>query len=60
MCSNKITKHNLFNGSRCKTCKITFDKFIYVGSTYRELDERFNEYKNAVDFVCQPPEKNGS
>ena len=28
-----------------KIYKITFDNFIYIGSTYRELEERFKEHK---------------
>jgi hypothetical protein len=30
-----------------KIYKITFDNNIYIGSTYRTLDERFDEHKKA-------------
>ena len=30
-----------------KIYKITFDNYIYIGSTYRELEERFKEHKQA-------------
>ena len=30
-----------------KIYKITFDNFIYIGSTYRDIEERFKEHKQA-------------